>query len=178
MNDMSQPQRYGYVAMVLHWVVAVLLLVVGALGLSFESIPRATRMFYINLHTTIGLVMFGLIVLRILWRFANPVPAPDASWSRWVVISSNLAHKALYGLMLVVPIIGVIAYVWHGRVFDFGFFKLDFGMASTKSIYDPAEEIHGALAYGLMGLVGLHILGAFWHQFMARDGIFRRILPL
>ena len=80
--------------------------------------------------------------------------------------------------MLAVPIIGVIAYVWHGRIFDFGLFKLDLGMASAKTIYDPAEEIHSALAYGLLGLVGLHVLAALWHQFIVRDGIFRRILPL
>jgi len=178
MNEFSSQTRYGHVAMTLHWLIAVLLVGVGILGLIFESIPRASRMFYINLHTTIGLVMFGFVLLRILWRLTNPVPPADVSWSRLVIISSELTHKALYGLMLAVPIIGVIAYVWHGRIFDFGLFKLDFGMASAKTIYDPAEEIHSALAYGLFGLVGLHVLAALWHQFIVRDGIFRRILPL
>jgi cytochrome b561 len=84
----------------------------------------------------------------------------------------------LYALMLVLPVIGIVAYVWHGRVFDFGLFRFDFGVASQKGVYEPAEEIHQALAYVLMGLVGLHVAGALWHHFVARDGIFARILPI
>ncbi len=173
----SDKPRYDLVAIVLHWMIAVLVLVVGALGLSFEAIPRASRLFYINLHTTIGLVMFGLILMRLLWRLTHPVPAVDEKWSRLVVLASNLTHKALYGLMLAAPIVGIIAYVWHGRVFNFGLFKLDFAIRSQKSIYEAAEGLHEALAYGLMGLVALHVLGALWHHFIARDGIFDRILP-
>ena len=80
--------------------------------------------------------------------------------------------------MLALPVVGIVAYVWHGRVFDFGLFKLAFGVASQKGIYGPAEEIHELLAYALMGLVGLHVAAALWHHFIARDGIFARILPI
>jgi cytochrome b561 len=173
----SDKPRYDLVAIVLHWMIAVLVLVVGALGLVFEAIPRASRLFYINLHTTIGLVMFGLILMRLLWRLTHPAPAVDENWSPLVARASSLAHKALYGLMLAAPIVGIIAYVWHGRTFNFGLFKLDFAIPSQKSIYEAAEGLHEALAYGLMGLVALHVLGALWHHFIARDGIFDRILP-
>ena len=177
MSQASTKSRYDLVAIVLHWVIAVLILGVGALGLSFESIPRASRLFYINLHTTVGLVMFGLILMRLLWRLTHPAPAADESWSPLVVLASRLTHKALYALMLAVPIVGVVAYVWHGRVFDFDLFKLDFAIKSQKAIYEAAEELHELLGYGLMALVALHVLGALWHHFMARDGIFDRILP-
>lgn len=178
MSQIPAKSRYDLVAMGLHWIIAVLVISVGVLGLLLEAIPRASRLFYINLHTTIGLVMLGLILMRLVWRLAHPAPAADESWSPLVTLASNLAHKALYALMLAVPIVGLVAYVWHGRVFDFGLFKLDFGLGSVKAIYDPAEEIHEFLALSLLGLVGLHILGALWHHFVARDNIFRRILPL
>jgi cytochrome b561 len=171
-------RRYDRVAMFLHWTVAAFVVFVGALGLSFDLIPRATRPFWINIHTTVGLVMFGFILMRLLWRVGHPAPPPNPGWSRPVVLLSHVTHMALYALMIILPIIGIIAYAWHGRVFDFGLFKLDFGVASQKSVYGPAEDIHQMLAYALMGLVGLHVLGAFWHHFIARDGIFARILPI
>ena len=73
----SDKTRYDLVAIVLHWMIAALVLIVGVLGLFFEAIPRASRLFYINLHTTIGLVMFGLILMRLLWRLTHPAPAVD-----------------------------------------------------------------------------------------------------
>ena len=170
--------RYDGVAMSLHWIVATLVIFVGALGLSFELIPRAIRPFWINMHTCVGLVMFGFILLRVLWRLGHPVPPPNPGWSRPVVLLSDATHILLYTLMLALPVVGIVAYVWHGRVFDFGLFKLAFGVASQKGIYGPAEEIHELLAYALMGLVGLHVAGALWHHFIARDGIFARILPI
>lgn len=174
----SGAMRYNRVAMFLHWVVAALVIFVGALGLAFEIIPRATRMFWINMHTTVGLVMFGLILMRALWRLSHPAPAPNPGWSRPVVLLSHATHMALYALMLILPVVGVVAYVWHGRVFDFGLFRLDFGVASQRGVYGPAEKLHEVLAYALMALVGLHVLGALWHHYIARDGIFARILPI
>jgi cytochrome b561 len=171
-------RRYDPVAMFLHWTVAAFVIFVGALGLCFDLIPRATRPFWINIHTTVGLVMFGFIFMRLLWRMAHPAPPPNPGWGRPVVMLSHATHMALYALMIILPIVGIVAYVWHGRVFDFGLFKLDFGVASQKGIYGPAEEIHQLLAYTLMGLVGLHVVGALWHHFIARDGIFARILPI
>jgi cytochrome b561 len=79
--------------------------------------------------------------------------------------------------MLVIPIIGIVTFIWHGRVFDFGLFKIDPGIKSNKAIFHPTEDWHGYLAYVLFALIGLHILGALWHQFIRRDGVLRRILP-
>ncbi len=176
-SGLSQP-RYDGMAMVLHWVVAALILVVGGLGLLFDAIPRAGRPFWINMHAVIGLLMFGLVLLRILWRLSHPAPEPEAGWSRPIVLASKFTHLGLYALLIIIPLVGIVAYVWHGRVFDFGLFKLAFGVASQKGIYEPAEEVHGALAYLLMAGVGLHILGALWHQFVAKDEILARMLPL
>src|SRR4051794_23509723 len=97
---------YDRVAMFLHWTVAAFVIFVGALGLSFDLIPRATRPFWINIHTTVGLVMFGFILMRLLWRAAHPAPPPNPGWSRPVVLLSHVTHMALYVLMIILPIIG------------------------------------------------------------------------
>jgi cytochrome b561 len=170
--------RYGPGAIALHWIMAVLIVVVGVLGLLHDSWPRRTQAFWINIHSMIGLLVLALVVGRIGWRRMHTPPdlPPDVGeFSRRL---SYPAHLLLYALMIVIPLIGIVTFIWHGRVFDFGLFKLDPGVKSDRAIFHPTEDIHGYLAYGLFGLAGLHALAAFWHHFVRRDGVLMRMLPV
>ena len=79
--------------------------------------------------------------------------------------------------MFITPIVGVVTFLYHGRVFDFGLFQLDFGVTKNRAIFHPTEDIHGYLAYALFALAGLHALAALWHQFVLHDGVLRRMWP-
>jgi cytochrome b561 len=80
--------------------------------------------------------------------------------------------------MFIIPIIGIVTFVYHGRVFDFGFFKVDLGVKKDPAIFRPTEDIHGYLAYTLFTLAGLHALAALWHRFYLRDGVLARMWPI
>jgi cytochrome b561 len=86
-------------------------------------------------------------------------------------------HFTLYALLFVIPIIGVVTFVYHGRVFDFGLFELNFGVKKNRAIFEPTEDIHGYLAYALFAIAGLHALAALWHQLVLHDGVLARIWP-
>jgi cytochrome b561 len=90
---------------------------------------------------------------------------------------SGAVHLALYALMLITPIIGIVTFVYHGRAFDFGFFRIDFGIRSNRSVFHPTEDWHGYLAYALFGIAGFHASAALWHQFVLRDGLLSRMWP-
>jgi cytochrome b561 len=62
-------------------------------------------------------------------------------------------------------------------VFDFGLFKIDFGVQKNRAIFHPTEDIHGYLAYTLFALAGIHIAAALWQQFVRRDDVLRRMWP-
>jgi cytochrome b561 len=79
--------------------------------------------------------------------------------------------------MLVTPLVGIVAFVWHARVFDFGLFTIDFGVKSSGAVFHPAEDIHLWLTYGLLALVGGHAVAALWHHFVSRDTVLWRMLP-
>jgi superoxide oxidase len=79
--------------------------------------------------------------------------------------------------MVHIPCVGIVAYVWHGRVFDHGFFTLNFGVASNCDVYHTAEEVHEWLAYALFAVAGLHALAALYHHFVRRDGVLLRMMP-
>jgi cytochrome b561 len=63
---------------------------------------------------------------------------------------SAATHHALYALILLIPVFGVVAYVWHGRVFDYGVFRFNFGVQMNREVFKPAETMHQFLAYGCL----------------------------
>ena len=178
MSDKPEaPARYTLPAILFHWASFALVVFVGVLGLSFGSIPRPNRRFWINIHAVFGLAVLALALTRHLWRRRSPPPVYPEGVSAITRRVSQPVHLLLYALMIVLPLVGIVAFVWHARVFDFGLFKLDFGVASTKPVYEAAEEIHEMLAYSLFGLAGAHGLAALWHHFVQKDGILARMWP-
>src|SRR5271156_4814748 len=102
------PEQYGPPAIALHWLTAVLVIVVGVLGLLHDSWPKSTQAFWINIHALIGLLLWFTVMLRLWWRWRQPPPPLPA---RVGVLSRRLAgpvHGVLYALLLVIPIIGIV----------------------------------------------------------------------
>ena len=176
--DLSQkPARYDGMAMAFHWASFLLIAFVASLGLRFDSMARADQPFWINIHALVGLLVLALALTRIGWRLSHTPPELPAHIDALSRRLSGPTHFLLYGLMIVIPLIGIVAFVWHGRAFEFGVMRIDFGIKSDRTVFHPAEDVHGLLAYGLFALVGLHVLAAFWHQYLRRDGVLSRMLP-
>ena len=176
-TNSTVPARYTGTAQALHWIIALTIFGMFTLGLLFESIPRNTRQWWINLHTVTGLFLFALVLFRLFWRIGHkPLALPEGS-SGFVRASSAAVHHTMYLLMIAIPVSGIIAYIWHAKVFDFGLFQLNFGVPNNKSVYDPAEQFHKYMGFVLMGLVALHFLAAIWHQLIKKDGLLLRMMP-
>jgi len=169
--------RYSGTAIAFHWSMAVLILVVGTLGLLHDSWPKATQSFWINLHALIGLLVFALLLARLGWRARHPPPPLPPETGALSRRLSRPVHAFMYGLLFVIPLFGIVTFIWHGRVFDLGLFKIDFGVRKNPAIFHPTEDIHGYLAYALFALAGIHIAAALWHQFVRRDHLLRRMWP-
>lgn len=170
-------ERYGPGAIAFHWVIVVLVVIVGVLGLLHDSWPRATQAFWINIHAMVGLAMWVLAMARLGWRLNHPPPALPPDVSTFSRRASHWVHLLLYVLMLIIPPIGIVTFIYHGRIFDFGVFQINFHVHSNRKIFHPTEDLHGYLAYALFGLVGLHALAALWHHVVRRDGILLRMWP-
>src|SRR6202035_1084178 len=170
-------ERYDLGAMVFHWVMFGLVVCVGVLGLLHDSWPKQTQKFWINIHAVLGLALWMVLVARFWWRRRHAPPAPFENLG---VLSRRLSgpvHFVLYALMFVTPIVGLVTFVYHGRILNLGLFQVNFGIASNRAIFHPTEDLHGYLAYALFGLAGFHALVALWHQFILRDGLLARMWP-
>lgn len=169
--------RYRPGAIAFHWAMFVLVVIVGVLGLLHDSWPKQTQAFWINVHALIGILLWVLLLARFGYRVRHsPPPLPSAMGALSRHFSSPV-HLALYALMFVIPIVGFVTFVYHGRVFHFGLFDINFGIKKDPAIFEPTEDIHGYLAYALFALAGLHALAALWHQFILHDHVLTRIWP-
>jgi cytochrome b561 len=168
---------YGAGAIAFHWTIALLIVGVGVLGLLHDSWPKKTQAFWINIHALLGLLVWVLTIARLWWRSEHPPPdlAPEiGELSRRL---SRPVHRLLYVLIFIIPIVGIVTFIWHGRVFDFGLFQLNFRVRPNRAIFHPSEDIHGYLAYALFALAGAHAAAALWHHFFRHDGVLRRMWP-
>ena len=169
--------RYDPGAIRFHWTMAVLIVIVGVLGLLHDSWPKGTQSFWINIHALIGLLVWALLMARFWWRTTHPPPPLPAEAGELSRRLSRPVHLLMYALLFVIPIFGVVTFIWHGRVFDFGLFKVDFGVQKNPAVFNPTEDIHGYLAYALFTVAGLHALAALWHHLVRRDQMLRRMWP-
>jgi cytochrome b561 len=171
-------EGYGSGAIAFHWTMFLLVVVVGVLGLLHDNWPKQTQAFWINIHVMLGLLLWLTLIARFWWRSRHAPPALPPEVGNLSRRFSGPVHLALYALMFITPIVGVITFIWHGRVFDFGLFHLDFGVRSNKAVFRPTEDLHGYLAYAIFAVAGLHALAALWHHFFLRDGVLGRMWPL
>ena len=180
MDPPAQPPtaaRYGLGAIAFHWLMFGLVVIVAILGLLHDSWPKQTQAFWINVHALLGLVLWFTLIARVWWRRQHVPPALMDSVGLLARRTSSIVHFALYALMFAIPIVGIITFVYHGRAFDFGLFKIDFGIKSDRAIFHPTEDLHGYMAYALFALAGIHALMALWHQFVLQDGLIDRMWP-
>lgn len=168
--------RYGMPAIVLHWLLALLIAFMAGLGwymMTVEHDPGGT--WYFDLHKSVGLVVFALVLLRVLWRlFHEPQPLP-ASLPQWQVQLASITHWLLYAAMLVMPVTGILgaSYTRSGL----GFFGLPLPRWVAAD-HDTAElffTIHSVTVWVLVALVVVHALAGFKHLLIDRDGVFRRM---
>jgi cytochrome b561 len=169
--------RYGKTAMAFHWTMFALVLIVGTLGLLHDDWPKQTQGFWINVHALLGLLLWFLLIARFWWRRCHPPPALPVGVGAFSRRCSGPVHIALYALLFVTPILGIVTFIYHGRIFDFGLFRLDVGIKKDPAVFEPTEDVHGYLAYALFALAGLHALAALWHRFYLRDGVLGRMWP-
>ena len=173
----SLESRYGRTARMLHWLIAILLLLQFVFGWWLNDIPRNTpaRGYFVNIHKSTGIIIGLLIVLRLCWRFRHPPPPLPAMMVRWQRRLAVASHHALYACMVVMPLSGYLAsnFSRHGVKF-FNAIVLPPWGPDDKLLYAVFNQIHKTTAVLLFALVLLHVLATLWHS-LHRDGIFSRI---
>ena len=177
-------ERYSAVAALLHWTLAALLLFQLALGVWMVGLPLGLEKYErYQLHKSLGVLILGLSVVRLLWRLAVPPPSA-APWVRgWERSLARVVHTGLYGFMVGTPLLGwalVSAAPGPAPTRVFGRFPLPplpVIAGSGEAWSDAFGVAHMSLAFAGAGLIVLHVSGALKHQLLDRRPEVQRMLP-
>jgi cytochrome b561 len=168
--------RYTRVAIALHWLLAILIVGAFCVGLYMADLKMSpTRLKLFNYHKWAGITILALSALRLLWRLSHRPPA-DLPAPRWQHQAAHVTHLALYALFFAVPLVGWAYTSAAGfPVVLFGVLPLPDFVSPDKAVAALIKPWHETLAWALAALVGLHVAAALQHQFIARDGLLRRM---
>lgn len=170
-------QAYNNVAKLLHWLIAVLLAVQFAVAWTMPDIHRDTKpVDLIAWHLSIGVVILLVMLIRLGWRSVSAVPPPPADLAPPLRLLSRVTHAMLYGIVIILPLLGWINASSRGwAVMLFGLIPLPVLAPSGSSWGHEMGDIHQLVAWILLGVAGLHVLGALYHQFILRDRLLSRM---
>ncbi|MEM7442589.1 MAG: cytochrome b [Pseudomonadota bacterium] len=182
----NTPNRYGGLAMTFHWLLAAAVIFMLWLGIAMERMGMEGRLLGMDqfaayqLHKSIGFTILILALLRLIWRWMNPVPPlPDnlKTWERW---AAALTHVALYLLLIAMPIIGwvmVSASPWQIPTYLYGAIELPHLTGPSEELERAMKRLHATLGFAFIALLVLHIAAALKHHFVMKDDTLKRMLP-
>ena len=198
---MERPRsRYSAIAILLHWLIALGILVMIPLGWwmgdNLKDPTKAALVFKaFQLHKSIGLTILVLSVIRLIWRLTHRLPELPPEMPGWEKAAARISHVLLYVIILVMPLTGWI-YVsagWNAQMnipfpvptFWFGLFQwphipgiAEASNATRASVAGTSMAVHSLLAWGAIGLIALHTAAAFKHHIFDRDDVLARMVPL
>jgi cytochrome b561 len=172
-------ERYNNTAIALHWLIALLIFIAFPLGLYMSDLKLSpTKLQLFSYHKWIGVTIFVLAILRIVWRATHRPPVLPDSISRMQQIASHIVHGFIYVLLFAVPVSGWLMSSAKGfKTVWFGVLPLPDLLSKDKVLGDILEGVHQSLNYMLLLLVVLHIAALIKHRFIDRDDVLTRMLP-
>ena len=175
----NEKDRYGRVSRFLHWTIAILFISLIPIGIFSSMIPEETsyRNAYYVVHKTIGVTVFLLVIVRLVWNKISKRPALDNTLTSTEKKLAHRAHNILYFMLLVIPVTGFMMTSYHGYGTFFFFWELPplWGQSNVYQIWGGFHKY--LLPYIVYIILGAHVLGALKHQFVDKhDKAFKRMV--
>ena len=174
-------QKYGLITKLLHWSIAILIILQFSLiyyrqYMLLDNDPNSLFIM-INLHKPLGVIILTLGFIMLLWRFNNLKPEFSPLIPAWEKVAANLSHATLYICMLLMPISGVAMSLSAGYPISmFGAFNLPITLEKNLLNAKLFGEIHTITSYILLTTLVIHFLATIKHHFIDKDNILKRIL--
>jgi cytochrome b561 len=167
--------EYGSISKIFHWLSAAVLIIQIPLGFYLVDLDfNEKRLTIENIHVLLGLSIFYLTVLRLIYKLFNPTPPLSNSIFPGQRLIAKLNHVFLYITIIMVTISGALKKLFNGEILDVIFFSLE-----IKDNFDLAQlfyDIHIIANYTLISLISLHILAVITHKVLFKENLLKKIL--
>ena len=171
--------QYTATAKSLHWLMAVMLFGLLALGLYMTDLPLSPEKLKLySWHKWAGVTVFLLLLFRLLWRIKNPPPPLPESMPKALQLVAHAGHFGLYALMFAIPLSGWLMSSAKGfQTVYFGVLPIPDLIEKNRELGHLLAEVHETLSWLFIILLVGHIAAALKHHFIDKDDILIRMLP-
>lgn len=171
-------RRWGSIQQALHWTIVVLVVAQLAMGV-VAGLGHGPTVDYVQnfWHASIGIVIFGLMLIRLGWRAANPAPELPADVHPVLAWFARFTHAMFYVLLIADPVLGYVTGCAHGDRLTFFGLALPSLIAKNHPLAHVLTLAHWDFGYAIMALIVVHAGGALQHEVIRRDNVLRRMVP-
>lgn len=171
-------QSWGSVSKALHWIIVLLIINQWVIVERAEQMKLSARIGALGWHKSLGMTILALAVVRLVWRWANPVPSLVNETRSWERVLARISHVLLYGLIFALPLSGwMMSSAKNVPVSWFRQFQFPDLVGPNKALGEWLHDLHFLLFYSLVAVALLHAAGALKHHFIDRNDVLRRMLP-
>jgi cytochrome b561 len=174
----SAGPAYSVTARVLHWVVAALVLFMVPVGIIIANEwggPVQQPLY--DLHKSVGVLLLPLVLARLLYRLTHPPMPLPADIPALQQFAAHATHWALYGLLIVQPVVGLIATsAYPAPLPMFGLFELPPVWPENRPLSERLFALHRWMGIAIAVVAAMHIGAALHHHFVRRDRILMRMV--
>ena len=173
-----QTESYTATAKFLHWLIAIAVFAQISLGLWMIGIPKSPpgiRVYWFNMHKSIGITIGVLVLLRLLWRFTHPAPPLPGTVPAWQRIAAKANHILLYVCMIVMPVSGYLGSSFTKFPIIYWGMRLPHWGWESPALKELMSQVHFVTVITFITLIAIHIAGALKHLLINRDGVFQRM---
>lgn len=180
MSDSDRGARYPTAVIVMHWAIAAAVVGLVALGWWMQTIPKQPvgfRADAYNLHKSIGLVALLLMAARLAWRASHRPPALPPL-PLWQAQAAGAVHALLYAVMFIDALSGYLGSATSGYPVKLFGWVLPSWAGTHDAVKEACSVVHLISNWVLVGVIGIHVVATFYHQWILRDDLLWRMWPV
>ncbi len=178
MNLKNSIEHFGWVSIFLHWIMAIGLIGLYALGIYMVELDYYDEWYHkgLTLHKEIGMILMVLFFIRLAWIYSHSKPTPIDT-NKWKILLAKLAHSLLYLLTLLLMASGYLISTTKGQGIDiFNLFEVSSLIRINTENSELLGSAHDILASLFILMVALHSTAALIHHFIFKDNTLKRML--
>ena len=167
--------EYGIISKVLHWLSAAILFIQIPLGFYLVDLDFGDQRITIeDIHVTLGLTVFYIIIIRLINNILNPTPKLDPSIFKGQRFLAKMNHVLLYIAILSITISGILKKLFNGETLTIIFKEIQIN--ENFELADQFYDIHIFSNYIILVLIGIHVMAVIVHRLFFKDNLLKKML--
>lgn len=171
-NNLTQKFNKGTIA--IHWLTAILILILFPLGKYMEGLEPLEKMGMIKIHAILGILVLILTIIRSWLFFKKKRPADLKTGSKFNDKLVIWIHNLFYFVLFAIAFSGIATMILggYGEAIQLNNFEL----IKERADIAPLKP-HGIMALIMMLLLVMHIVGVIKHFVLTKENTLKRIFP-